>query len=181
MSFDTRKDMIRSIVPPGGTYAEVGVFKGEFTMFLQETLKPAKLYAIDIFEGQTGSGDQDGNNFSFCRLEETYAMLDSKGIVTLKGDSSTTVKTLKDESLDMIYIDADHEYSAVKKDLEASYPKVKKGGWIMGHDYEMNMSKALQAFDCNGLRRAVDEFCAKYQLSIQYLGMDGCVSYAIKK
>jgi hypothetical protein len=51
----------------------------------------------------------------------------------------------------------------------------------MGHDYEMNMSKALQAYDCNGLRRAVDEFCAKYQLSIQYLGMDGCVSYAIKK
>ena len=67
------------------------------------------------------------------------------------------------------------------KDLEAAYSKVKSGGWIMGHDYEMNMSKAHTVYDCSGLKKAVDEFCTKYNLSIQYLGMDGCVSYAIKK
>lgn len=173
--------MVQSLVKPNGVYAEVGVFKGEFTLFLQETLKPSKLYAIDLFEGVTGSGDQDGNNFSYCSLDETHKMLYSKDILTLKGDSSTILKTLEDESLDMVYIDADHTYQAVLKDLEAAYPKVKSGGWIMGHDYEMNMSKARTAYDCSGLKKAVDEFCTKYNLSIQHLGMDGCVSYAIKK
>ena len=181
MSFDTRKDMVRELVKPNGVYAEVGVFKGDFTLFLQETLKHSKLYAIDLFEGVTGSGDQDGNNFSYCNLDETHKMLDSNGIVTLKGDSSTVLKTLKDESLDMVYIDADHTYEAVLKDLEAASSKVKNGGWIMGHDYQMNMSKARTAYDCSGLKQAVDEFCAKYHLSVQHLGMDGCVSYAIKK
>jgi hypothetical protein len=36
--------------------------------------------------------------------------------------------------------------------------KVKPGGWIMGHDYEMNMQKARN-FYTFGVRQAVDEFC----------------------
>jgi hypothetical protein len=52
-----------------------------------------------------------------------------------------------DESLDFIFIDACHTYNCVKSDLQAWYPKLKKGGCIAGHDYDLPSVKA-----------AVDEF-----------------------
>jgi hypothetical protein len=79
----------------------------------------------------------------------------------------------------MIYVDGDHTYEGCKKDLEIAYYKIKKGGFLMGHDYEMNMKKAKNAY-AFGVRRAVDEFCQTYQQQICAKGMDGCVSFAIR-
>lgn len=178
--FGTRREMIQKLVPKHGTYAEVGVFKGEFTLFLQESLKPKKLYAIDLFEGVTGSGDHDGNNFSECQLEDTRRMLDAQGIFTIQGDSAEMIRHLTDNSLDMIYIDANHSFDAVTKDLEACFKKVKHGGWIMGHDYGMNMAKSTCLYACEPLQRAVNKFCKKYGQTIKHKAYDGAVSYAIQ-
>jgi hypothetical protein len=79
----------------------------------------------------------------------------------------------------MIYIDGDHSYEGCKKDLEIAYKKCKSGGYIMGHDYEMNMKKATREYFF-GVKRAVDEFCQVYKQSICAKGLDGCVSYAIR-
>ena len=40
----------------------------------------------------------------------------------------------EDESLDFVFIDADHSYNGVMRDVEAWAPKVRKGGMIIGHD-----------------------------------------------
>lgn len=40
-----------------------------------------------------------------------------------------------DNSLDLIFIDGEHSYEAVKNDIEAYLPLVRKGGIICGHDY----------------------------------------------
>lgn len=40
-------------------------------------------------------------------------------------------------SLDWVYVDGDHSYKAVKRDLEISYAKVKVGGMIGGDDYKL--------------------------------------------
>lgn len=40
-----------------------------------------------------------------------------------------------DGHFSFIFIDAAHEYDAVKKDLELWYPKLKSGGLFAGHDY----------------------------------------------
>lgn len=42
---------------------------------------------------------------------------------------------VEDESLDFVFIDAGHSYSAVRADIDAWWPKVKRGGWFGGHDY----------------------------------------------
>ena len=63
-----------------------------------------------------------------------------------------------DESLDFVYIDANHDYSFIKKDLRLWYPKVKKDGWLGGHDF-----KAIQT----GVVRAVNEFVAKQKKELQ--------------
>ena len=50
-----------------------------------------------------------------------------------------------DNSMDVIYIDADHNYEAVKKDISLYLNKVKSGGYICGHDYSYNHSGVVQA------------------------------------
>jgi len=87
--------------------------------------------------------------------------------------------TKADNHFDMIYIDGDHSYEGVKRDIRTAFLKIKNGGWIMGHDYEMNMKKAHRSYNF-GTKAAVDEFCKANGQTIFAKALDGCVSYAIK-
>ena len=49
----------------------------------------------------------------------------------------------------------------------------------MGHDYEMNMNKAIYNY-WFGVTDAVNEFCNEYNQKIIAKGNDGCVSFGIK-
>jgi predicted O-methyltransferase YrrM len=183
--FETRGDMIRALVRPFGEYVEVGVFEGTFADTIATTLTPAKLVLIDIFEGTMGSGDQDGNNFKFINLLDTYHRLKKvqsaypDSLKVLKGWSYEWLPTLEDDAYDMIYLDADHSYEGTLRDLRLAFPKVHHGGWLMGHDYEMNMKKAHKVYDF-GVRQAVEEFCAEAGQEVYAKAMDGCVSFAIR-
>uniref|UniRef100_A0A6C0JW53 Methyltransferase n=1 Tax=viral metagenome TaxID=1070528 RepID=A0A6C0JW53_9ZZZZ len=180
--YPTRIDMINDLIVSGSTICEIGIFRGDFAKELIK-LNPSRLVLLDIFEGIVDSGDQDGNNYITINLDQAYNNLkehfsnDSR-VEFMKGDSSTNLRTFPDETFDMIYIDGDHSYEGCKKDLLQAYAKIKNGGWIMGHDYEMNMVKANKAY-IFGVRKAVDEFCLMHGQTIHSRAMDGCVSYAI--
>jgi len=51
-------------------------------------------------------------------------------------------------NLDFVYIDGNHKFDYVLKDIEIYYPKLKKGGVIGGHDWDarMNVWKAVHYF-----------------------------------
>lgn len=49
--------------------------------------------------------------------------------------SENAAKMIPDGSLDWIYIDANHDFESVTKDLEIWTPKVKEGGLVAGHDF----------------------------------------------
>lgn len=76
-----------------------------------------------------------------------------------------------DEYFDLIYIDADHSYEGCKKDLEAWYPKVKKGRFFTGDDY--SHYKAVNTGVTFGVIPAVDEFAEKYNLTVYKLPSNG--------
>ena len=78
----------------------------------------------------------------------------------LRGPSEQVLETLDDDRLDWVYIDGDHHYEAVKKDLEISYRKVKQGGIIAGDDY-INAN-----WFTDGIIRAVNEFIGTNKISI---------------
>jgi len=179
--YDNRIDMIFDLVPKGAAICEIGIFKGDLAKQLLK-LEPTRLVLLDLFEGECGSGDQDGNNFEYINLNESYKKLREyfpAEVSIVKGDSSSSLSLEPDDSFDMIYIDGDHSYEGCKKDLMEAYKKVKHCGWIMGHDYEMNMNKAKKPYKF-GVRKAVDEFCAEFSQKIFAKGNDGCVSYAIE-
>lgn len=182
--FENRIEMVRQLVPRESTCAEIGVFEGAFSKQIIDTIQPKTLYMIDLFTGITCSGNEDGNDVVIRDMDGVYEALlvyakTKPEAVLIKDQSSDALKTFADDSLDMVYIDGDHSYDGVKRDLSSSYPKVRPGGWIMGHDYEMNMLKARTRYEF-GVKRAVDEFCTEHGLSIAAKALDGCVSFAIQ-
>lgn len=40
-----------------------------------------------------------------------------------------------DGDFDLVYIDGEHDYASVARDIAVCLPKVKTGGWLCGHDY----------------------------------------------
>lgn len=53
----------------------------------------------------------------------------------VRGFSAEVAQSVPPASLDFVYLDADHSYKGVTKDLEAWIHKVRPGGAIGGHDY----------------------------------------------
>lgn len=181
--FQTREEMMRAICKPQSNVCELGVFQGKFAEHLL-SLSPRLLVLIDPFEGLVSSGDQDGNNVIHADLPREYERLKRKydghpTVHILRGYSQHILPRLKDGAFDVIYIDGDHSYEGVKRDLELSLPKLKRGGFLCGHDYEMNMVRAKNHYDF-GVKRAVDEFCSSKGLGLWGKAIDGCVSFAIQ-
>lgn len=175
--FETRNDLIKSL-SNDMVICEIGVFKGEFSKYIYETIKPKELHMIDIFDGMMCSGDKDGKNIIWVNLNEEYVKLKSyfnntQNVRIHKGFSFEILNGFVDEYFDLIYIDGDHSYEGVKKDLEIVINKVKKGGYIFGHDYTQTMFPEVV--------RAVNEFCDENNLKISYITNDGCPTFGIIK
>ena len=49
-------------------------------------------------------------------------------------DALSVIRSLPDESLDLVYLDDDHQKSHVAEELEALFPKMRPNGLITGHD-----------------------------------------------
>ena len=186
--FETRDEMLK-VVPKGGIIAELGVFKGEFSIVIDKVCKPKELILIDSWSGtHLYSGDVNGNHLNGVRQyysgDELFNITTEnikkcKSMVTTVRLTTDILGAFGDDMFDMIYIDADHSYEGVLKDLKNAYNKIKNGGYIMGHDYEHNMHKTNNSYNF-GVKKAVDEFCREYNQEISMKGMDGCVSYGIK-
>ena len=183
--FDTRNDMITHYCSriSNPNILEIGVFKGEFLDYLVKNCGARSIDAVDLFEGMTCSGNADGNNVihydvgqSYLELLETYK--DTSNVHIIKQNSVSFLQAQDDNHYDVIYIDGDHSYEGVKQDLTVAFRKIKNNGYIMGHDYEMNMNKAHHIYDF-GVKRAVDEFCITYNQTIVSKALDGCVSYCM--
>jgi hypothetical protein len=66
------------------------------------------------------------------------------------------VKQIPDNTFDLLFIDADHQYESIKQDIADWIPKVKSTGMIAGHDYFNPVTGALEN-QHPGVKRAVDE------------------------
>jgi lipopolysaccharide biosynthesis glycosyltransferase len=184
--FENRNDMLtyysNTIDKP--KILEIGIFKGEFFDFIANNCSIGLLDGVDLFVGTGASGDHDGNNFIWYNLEQSFNELTEKyknnpNVNLHKSDSSTYLKSKMDDYYDIIYIDGDHTYEGCKRDLIEAFKKIKHGGYIMGHDYEMNMNKAKMYWKC-GVNQAVNEFCDTYKQIIIAKAMDGCVGFCIR-
>jgi predicted O-methyltransferase YrrM len=55
--------------------------------------------------------------------------------LTIRGRSPQALQMIGNDTFDLCYIDAVHEYDDIMADIRGCWPYVKWGGWISGHDY----------------------------------------------
>lgn len=147
--------------------AEIGVYKGEHAESLLENLSIKKLYLIDPYklydeydEGKKHYGiDQDPLDLVEREAQKRLEKYSDK-IIWVKKMSTDALIDIPN-NLDFVYIDGNHQYEFVKKDIETYYPKIKLGGILGGHDMYNGF-----CFEHNGVVQAVAEFVVKNNLQL---------------
>ena len=142
-----REAMLHAL-PKGGTVAEVGVWRGDFSKRIWATCEPAELHLIDL-------------DFTPFDWPETTA-------VRHQGDSANILHGFKPGTFDWIYIDGDHAYEGVCKDLAAAHVALKPGGYLMCNDYANWCSLAVTPY---GVARAVNEFIVSEGYAVEGLAL----------
>jgi hypothetical protein len=116
--------------------AEIGCYAGVSTSLFAATCK--FVYAIDPWGSVTPDGIESERRFD-------EVLKTRSNIKKMKMYSVEASPLFEPESLDAVYIDGDHSYKAVLEDIDAWYPKIKRGGILCGHDFTcVDVSKALQ-------------------------------------
>ena len=117
--------------------AEIGVYKGEFSeKFCKAGLT---LYAIDPWRIYKDYGNPRGQARLDFQYEHTQRVLSPyPNAKIIRKTSMEAINDFEDESLDFVYIDGNHEFRYIAKDLYEWAKKVKKGGIVAGHDYFFN-------------------------------------------
>ncbi len=141
--FATRNDLIEALgIEPGGVVTEIGVAVGDFSDFLLRSLQPRLFVAIDTFELRTIPAHWGQSTASFgeqTHLEYYRKRFEHYGS-RVRIDVARSHEALAgylDESFDLIYIDALHDYENVRQDANLAARKLKRSGVIVFNDYTM--------------------------------------------
>src|SRR5262245_6542932 len=147
----TDRNGIAGLIPKNLAWAEVGVYKGDFSQFIIDRCAPSKYYLIDDWRFEIrdhNPSDDDTENFSAFRgrihwshygdypnahQEENHRQVKERfaGVPTvevIRAESTKGIDSLPDASLDVIYIDANHQYEYVLRDMTHARSKLKPGG-----------------------------------------------------
>ena len=142
--------------------AEIGVWKGDNASQIL-TKNPQKLHLIDPWVHQ----DYDGRWYSIeqKKMDDIYNSVLNKfknnNKVIIHKCFSTDIKFPK-QYFNWVYIDGNHSYENVLKDLKYYYPLIKTGGYLCGDDYGWKDST------CNkGPKVPVDEFVSDLNINVE--------------
>lgn len=171
--FKTQKNVV---------FVEVGVWQGKSITYMADKIKKndadIKLYGIDNFTGVVEYSDKPEHPTKTFAKEQGGSYYDIYNqnlidcgirdyIIDIGKPSLDAVNEFEDESIDFIFIDADHYYDAISQDLNIWYPKVKCNGVFSGHDRHFP-----------GVSRALNEFCKKNDVKENLISK---TSWIIKK
>lgn len=134
--------------------AELGVFRGDTAAHLLKNCPNLHWIGVDTWEPGDPSRDvpkefkktrADSGYRSYAehpltsyeanvaKLAEKYA---ARALV-MKLPTIEAAKRVEGASLCAVFIDADHTPAGVEADIRAWAPKIRPGGMLMGHDYDL--------------------------------------------
>lgn len=146
------------LLPPNFISCEVGVAEGLFSRDLL-AMGSGYHYMLDAYKTLQQKGDgannqswHDKNYINAFKITMPY---DSKRTI-VKALSVVAATEFADSFFDLVYIDANHAYDAVKADIVAFWRKLKPGGVMAFHDYlnhEYGVGKAVNEWAAdNGIK-----------------------------
>ena len=119
--------------------AEIGVERGMYSEVLCKANSNLHLCCIDpwksaAYESYTTEGKAAQTHFDNC-YKETKKRLALYNCTIIRKTSMATLKKFKDNSLDFVYIDGNHDFVHVAQDIHYWLQKIRVGGILSGHDY----------------------------------------------
>lgn len=131
----------------GATIVEIGTCLGKSAAFagrLIRDLRPdVRFYTIDKFQVPEDEphiaslvASVGGDMLATARRFWKEGNVDAY-IHPIVSDSAAAAAQFEDDSLWFVFVDGDHRYEGVKRDLDAWWPKIQRGRWIGGHDFNM--------------------------------------------
>lgn len=139
--------------------AEVGVAGGRFTKLICTYNPNFKMYAIDPWENYPGYKYNVAQTMEELYLEARSRLAPFK-VMFVRDYSMNAVKMFADESLDFVFIDANHDYKHALEDIRKWSKKVRKGGIVSGHDYITAERKDISY----GVKKAVDKYVSEQKI-----------------
>lgn len=139
-----------------GLIVEIGCYLGRSTTLLALASPNSEIITIDPLEETVFS------NYSKKIIRSKLANAIRGLNVTLIQKKSSTVGREWKRPIDLLHIDGDHLYEAVKKDIKMFVPYVKKGHYILLHDYNPKPTNEDYNPIHHGVWKAVTELKDKY-------------------
>ncbi|KKD54571.1 MULTISPECIES: TylF/MycF/NovP-related O-methyltransferase [Paenibacillus] len=187
LKFDTRLALLRQIADEinecgvKGSVAELGVFKGEFSKYINRVFPDRQLYLFDTFSGfdQKDIDNENKGDFSnsiageFCNSDVDLVlnkMMYKENCIVKKGYFPESASDVN-ETFAFVSLDVDL-YQPILEGLKFFYPKMSDGGYIIVHDYNSTRF--------HGVKQAVREYCREHGVKYTPIS-DLCGSVAIMK
>jgi hypothetical protein len=142
-------------LPKGGVVAEVGTLQGEFARDILRITEPQELHLID-----------HETHPRVVTLTEDPSLRDR--VHFHHQDSVEALQTFPDQYFDWIYIDAQHAYDGVKRDIGVARRKVKDSGLLVFNDYIVWSYVEMEPY---GVVAAVNELCTEDKWEMIYLAL----------
>ena len=148
-----RATFVSSVIKPGDVGAEIGVFVGTFAYHVLLPQQPSKLYLIDPWQyGLQADMELDHTpenqlfrDKQYKNVVDLFAPYSNVEIIRKKSEDACVL--FPNDYLDYVYIDGEHSYAAVMRDLTNYFYKVKVGGYLIGDDYGWTgIAPAVQDF-----------------------------------
>ncbi len=133
--------------------AELGVSHGRFTSYLCSVMEDMCMIAVDLWDEQPENPGpetferKDGwyHDEKLAGFKKHVAQFFPGRIDIRQQHSVEAAKGVQDETLDFVFIDADHSYDGCLADIQAWTPKVKRGGMVAGHDFNTRWDGVMRA------------------------------------
>jgi len=123
---------------------EIGSYEGHSTKVFLNWFK--KVYAIDPWK--SGIGDITNVVDMDVIYERFLQRVDGIGSLKIyRGLSQDMNHRFGNGKYDIVYVDGSHKYEDTLSDIQLYLPKIKKGGWIAGHDYRKKFPGVMKAVE----------------------------------
>lgn len=146
---------------------EVGVFRARNARSMFREIPGLKLYGVEAYADQPSST----RHKTIPRYDRNRRMaserMEDRNFILIEKFSEIAVQDIPYDSLDFVYIDADHSYDYVMTDIILWARRVRPGGIVSGHDYILP-GDYRHKFDIN-VKEAVDDYTRLHKISPLYL------------
>tara|TARA_E500000178_G_C16966387_1_gene728655 strand:- start:110 stop:904 length:795 start_codon:yes stop_codon:yes gene_type:complete len=116
---------------------EIGTFDGFFSKYLSQIFPKSEITTIDLKTTDNrfiGSYKRQDKEYLDRFLERRAENLKNNNIKFIETDSVLLPTIFKEKTFDLIWVDGDHSYPVVEKDIYNSYLLAKKGGYVVIDD-----------------------------------------------